>query len=115
MNRSKYIIRGTLLLLIVFMLINLYKTTENNVARIAKFKVDAFNKIKIDSLDTKHKFDLLMTETTKFNKQFIEDSPRVKDGFRYLFGVVGLLIVAELGFYFKERRSTGEIKKTNYR
>ncbi len=108
MNQTKYFIRGTLLLLIVFMLINLYRATENNVARIEKFKVDALNNIKTDSLDTKHKFDLLVTETTKFNKQFIEDSPRVKAGFRYLFGVVGLLIVAELGFYFKERRSTGQ-------
>jgi len=108
MNRTKYIIRGTLLLLIVLMVINLYRKTDDNLASIAKFKVETLNKIKSDSLDTEQKFDLLVNETTKFNKQFIEDSPRVKDGLRYLMGVVGLLIAVELGFIITERRRSGE-------
>ena len=108
MNRTKYILRGTLLLLIVLLLINLYRKTDDNIARIAKFKIETLNKIKTDSLDTEHKFDLLVNETTKFNKQFIEDSPHVKDGIRYLIGAVGLLIAVELGFFFKEGRRTGE-------
>ena len=79
MNRTKYILRGTLLLLIVFMLINLYRTTEDNLAGIAKFKFETLNKIRKDTLDTERKFDLLVHETTKFNKQFIEDSPHVRE------------------------------------
>jgi hypothetical protein len=108
MNRTKYILRGTLLLLIVFMLINLYRATEDNLARIAKFKFETLNKVRTDSLDTEHKFDFLVNEATKFNKQFIEDSPHVRDGFRYLFGAVGLLIAIELGFFITERKRTGE-------
>ena len=76
------------------------------MSRIARFKLETLNKIKADSLDTKHKLDLLINETTKFNKQFVEDSPRVKDGIRYLIGVVVLLIVVELGFFITERRRT---------
>ena len=78
------------------------------MAQIAKFKFETFNKVRTDSLDTEHKFDLLVNETTKFNKQFIEDSPHVRDGFRYLFGAVGLLIAVELGFFITERRRSGE-------
>jgi hypothetical protein len=108
MNRTKYILRGTLLLLIVLMLINLYRKTDDNIARIAKFKFETFNKIRTDSLDTEQKFELLVNETTKFTKQFIEDSPHVKDGFRYLFDAVGLLIAIELGFFITERRRSDE-------
>ena len=108
MNRTKYIIRGTLLLLIVLLLINLYRKTDSNIARIAKFKIDTFNKINTDSLDTEHKLDLLVNETTKFNKQLNEDTPHIKEAVRYLFGVVGLLIAAELGFYITKRRKPVE-------
>ena len=108
MNRTKYTLRGTLLLLIVFMLINLYRTTEDNLAGIAKFKFETLKKFRTDSLDKEQKFDLLVEETTKFKKQFIEDSPHVRDGFRYLFGAVGLLIAVELGFFITERRRTRE-------
>ena len=108
MNRTKYILRGTLLLLIVFMVINLYRKTDDSLASIAKFKIETLNKIKSNSLDAEQKFDLLVNETTEFNKQFIADSPRVKDGLRYLMGVVGLLIAFEIGFIITERRRAGE-------
>ena len=78
------------------------------MVRIARFKLETLNKIKNDSLDTKHKLDLLVDETTKFNKQFIDNSPHVKEGIRYLIGVVVLLIVVELGFFITERRRTGD-------
>ncbi|HEX5169287.1 MAG TPA: hypothetical protein VFW11_08935 [Cyclobacteriaceae bacterium] len=108
MNRTKYILRGTLLLLIFLLLINLYTKNNDNLARIAKFKLETLNKIQNDSLDTEHKFDLLDNETTKFNKQFIEDSPNVKKGLRYLIGAVGLLIAVELGFFITGRRRAGQ-------
>lgn len=104
MNRIKYILRGTLLLLIVLMAINLYRKTEDNMSRIARFKLETLNKINTDSLDTKQKLDLLVSETTEFNKQFIDNSPRVKDGIRYLIGAVVLLIIVELSFFITERR-----------
>ncbi len=108
MNRTKYILRGTLLLLIVLMLINLYKKTEDNVVQMTKFKYDTFNKIKSDSLDTERKLDLLVNETTKFNEQFIENSPDTKNGLHYLIGAVALLIVVEFGFFVRERKKISE-------
>ncbi len=108
MNRTKYILRGVLLLLVVLLLINLYRKTDSNLARIAKFKLDTFNNVKADSLDTEHKFDLLVDETTKFNKQLNEDSPQIREALRYLFGAVGLLIAAELGFFISKGKRTGD-------
>jgi hypothetical protein len=108
MNRTKYILRGVLLLTIVLLLINLYKKTDNNLARIAKFKLDTFNKIKTDSLDKTQKFDTLFNETTKFNKQLNEDSPQISVAVRYLFGAVGLLIAAEFVFFVTRRRRPEE-------
>ncbi len=108
MHRTKYILRASLLLLIVFLLINLYKKTDDNIAQIAKFKLETLSKIKTDSLDTERKLNVLIKETAKFNEQFIEKSPEVKGALSYLIGAVGLLISFELGFFIAERRKTGE-------
>jgi hypothetical protein len=103
MNRTKYILRGTLLILIVLLLIYLNGKTDDNIRRIAKFKLETFNKIKADSLDSEDKFDLLVNETTKFTERIAQDSPHIRDGVRYLIGVVVLLIVIELGFLIAKR------------
>jgi hypothetical protein len=108
MNRTKYILRGSVILLTISMLINLYRKTEDNISRIAKFKFEMLNKIKTDSLDTEHKFDLLVDQTTKFNKQLNEDSPQIRESVRYLIGAVGLLTAVELGFFITRRRRIGE-------
>ncbi len=108
MHRTKYILRASLLLLIVFLLINLYRKTDDNIAQIAKFKLETLNKIKTDSLDTERKLDVLIKETAKFNEQFIEKSPEVKGALRYVMGTVGLLIALELGFFIAERKRSGE-------
>ena len=108
MNRPKYIIRGTLLLLIVLLLINLFRKTDSHMARIAKFKIETLNKIKTDSLDTERKLDLLVDETTKFNKRLNKDSPQINEALQYLIGVVGLLIASELVFFISKRRVSGE-------
>ena len=104
MNWAKYVIRGTLLLLIILLLVYLNRKTDNTFRRITKFKLETLNKIKTDSLDAKHKFDTLVSETTKFSRQISEDSPHVKESARYLIGVVGLLIALELGFFIAKRR-----------
>ena len=105
MRRTKYIIRGTLLLVIIGLLIDLYSATESNIAQIAKFKVETFSKINTDSLDAGHKLDLLVNETKKFNKQFVQDSPHVKNNLHFVMGAVGLLIMVELAFFITERKN----------
>lgn len=109
MHRMKYIIRGMLLLVIAGLLISLYHATENNITQIAKFKLDTFNKVNADSLDAKHKLDVLVNETKKFNEQFVQDSPHVKNNLLLVIGAVGLLIMVELAFFITERRKrTGD-------
>lgn len=108
MNRTRYIIRGFILILIVFLIVNLYRKTESNISRIARFKFDMLDKVKTDSLDTEHKLELLVDETTRFNKQLNDDSPQIREGLRYLMGAVGLLIAVELWFYISKRRGAGE-------
>ena len=107
MNRTKYIVRGALLLLIVLLLINLTRKTDD-MARIAKFKFELLNKIKADSLDAEKKIDLLVNENAKFNEQIMTDSPHIRNGLRYLFAAVGLLIAVELVFFISRgRRADG--------
>lgn len=104
MKRTKYILRGTLLLAIVLLLINLIIKTDEYFGRIAKFKLETLKTIKTDSLDTAHKLDSLFNETTKLSTQITGESPGVRDGVRYLMLVVGLLIAVELGFFITKRR-----------
>jgi hypothetical protein len=105
-NRTKYIIRGALLLLIVLLLINLTRKTDD-MAKIAKFKFELLNKIKADSLDAEKKIELLVNENAKFNEQVMTDSPHIRSGLRYLFAAVGLLIAVEFGFFISRRRADG--------
>jgi hypothetical protein len=108
MNWTKYILRGTLLLLIVLLLINVVRKTNNNMGRIVKFKLDTLNKIKSDSLDTEHKLDLLVNKSTEFTGQIMDETPQLKEGMRYLIGAIVLLIVFELSFFIAERRKARE-------
>jgi len=103
MNR-KYILRAILVLLTVFLFINVIRKTNDHMGRIAKFKLETFNKIKSDSLDTEHKLDLLVNETEKFSNQMHEDSPDIKDAIQYLIGIVVLFIAVEIGFSLAHRR-----------
>lgn len=102
-NRTQYIVRGALLLLIVLLLINLTRKTDD-MARIARFKFELLNKIKADSLDAEKKVELLVNENTRFNEQIMADSPHIRNGLRYVFTAIGLLIAAELGFFISKRR-----------
>jgi hypothetical protein len=65
-------------------------------------------KLRNDSLSSKHKLDLLLKETTKF----IDDSSPVREGIHYLMGLLGLLVATEMGFLILEKRNSGrqEIK-----
>jgi len=58
-------------------------------------------KIQTDSLDSKHKLDLLVKETTKF----IDDSSHVREGIHYLVGLLVLWAAIELGFFIQDSRN----------
>jgi hypothetical protein len=98
MNKTRYIFRGGFFLLLIALLVYLNGKTENNIKRITKFKYDTFKKIKSDSLDTEGKLDVMVTETSKFTEQIMEESPSVRKGFHYIMGVIVLWVIFELGF-----------------
>jgi hypothetical protein len=72
------------------------------VGTIAEFKFKMIEKLRTDSLDSKHKMDLLLKETTKF----IDDSSRVRKGIHYLMALLALTVTFELGFIILERRNS---------
>ena len=108
MNLARYIFRVVFFLLTVLLLVNLNRKTNDNVGTIAEFKFKMIEKLRTDSLDSKHKLDLLLNETTKF----IDDSSHVREGIHYLIGLLGLWVAIELGFLILEKRNYGrqEIK-----
>jgi hypothetical protein len=101
MNRVKYIVRLIFLLIAVSLLVYLNRKTNNNTVTVAEFKFKMFEKIRADSLDSRHKLDLVLDETTKF----LDDSSRVREGVHYLTALFGLLVVFELGFLIVEKRN----------
>ena len=101
MNRARYICRIVFFLLAVLLLIYLNKKTDDNTATIAEFKFKTIEKIRTDSLDTKHKLDLLVDDTTKF----IDGSTHVRKGIHYLMGLLALWGVVEFGFLILERKN----------
>ena len=108
MNRARYIFRAVFFLLTVLLLVSLSRKTDDNTRTIAEFKFKMIEKVLTDSLNSKHKLELLLNETTKF----IDDSSHVREGIRYLMGLLGLLVAIELGFLILEKRNSGrqEIK-----
>jgi len=101
MNRTKSIFRVVLFLVTIMPLVDLNRKTNNKVGSIAEFKFKMIEKLRTDSLDSKHKLDLLVEETTKF----IDDSSHVKKGIHYLMVLLGLWGVIELVFLLLERRT----------
>lgn len=94
MNRTKYIVRAVLLLTAIFLLVDLNRKTEGNAQSIAEFKIKTFDKIRKDSLDTRHKADLLIDETTKF----MDNSAHVKKRIGNLMVLLGLFVIVEIVF-----------------
>ena len=108
MNKTLYIFRGASLLLIIVLLVYLNGKSENNLKRITKFKYDTFNKIKSDSLDTQRKLDVMVSDTSKFTEQIMEESPIVRRGLHYIMGVVVLWVIVELGFSIARKRTLSQ-------
>jgi len=102
MNRARYIFRLILLLLIVLQLIYLNGKTDDNVETIAEFKLKTIEKLRTDSLDSRHKVDLLLDETTRF----IDNSSHVSEGIHHLMALLALLVLVELGFLIARKRNS---------
>ena len=106
MNRARYIIRAVFFLLTVFLLASLNGKTDDNTKSIVEFKLKMVEKLRTDSLDSKHKLDLLVDETTKF----IDDSSHVREGIHYLVGLLTMWGAIELAFLIRENRNYGRQK-----
>ena len=104
MIRTKYLFRACFFLLAVILLIRLNSTTADNAQTIAEFKFKTIEKFRADSLDTKHKLDMVLRETTRF----VEGSSHVRDELHYLMGLLGLFGIFEVFFLIREKRNPGQ-------
>jgi len=95
MKRTRYIFRIAFFILIVLQLVYLNRKTDDNVETIAEFKFKMFEKLRTDSLDSKHKMEVLLDETTKF----VDDSSHVRKGIHHLMALLALLVTIEFGFF----------------
>jgi hypothetical protein len=105
MKRTRFFTRIFFLLLVVSILFYLNRKSGVNLDTITRFKLETMNKMQADSLDTKHKFDLLVKETTKFNEKINEDSSHAQEVINFLIGLVIIFIISELFFLHKGRRT----------
>jgi hypothetical protein len=101
MNRAKYIFRAIFFLLAILLLVDLNRKTDDNIGTIAEFKIKTIEKIRTDSLDARHKADMVLKETTKF----IDGSSHVRKGIHYLLGLFGLWVATEVGFLIISKRN----------
>src|SRR5258708_4450983 len=100
MNRTRYISRSAFILAIVLQLVYINQRTSETTESIAEFKFKMFQNLKTDSLDSKHKLNLVVDETSKF----INDSSRVKKGITFLTLIFGLWVVTEIIFVVQDKR-----------
>ena len=103
MTRTKYIFRAVFILLAVFLLVDLNKKTDDHIGSIAEFKFKTLEKIRTDSLDAKHKLDLVLKDTAKF----VDNSSHVRKSIHYLLGLLGLWVIVELIFFLLLKRNYG--------
>jgi hypothetical protein len=99
MNRIKYIVRIVFLLVAIFLLVDMNRKKDDSAQSIAEFKIKTFEKIRKDSLDVKHKADLLIDETTKF----MDNSAHVKKRVSHLMTLLGFFVIVEIVFLVSKR------------
>jgi len=105
MNRTQYLLRGFFFLLTILLLYYLNNKAGINLKTISKFKLETLNKIQSDSLGSKDKLDVLVRDTTAFNKQIDEDSSHARELISYLIIVVVLFGTSELIFATIKRKT----------
>jgi hypothetical protein len=102
MLRTRNILRLVYFLLAIVLLAQLNRKAEGNAQSVAEFKFKMFHKLKRDSLDYKHKLDLLINETTKF----VDDSAHVQEKIHYLMALLAVLMVTEIVFFVVAKRNS---------
>jgi hypothetical protein len=100
MNTARWILRLVFFLLAVLLVVYINKKSDDHAVTVAEFKYNMFKKIESDSLDTKHKLDLLVDETSTF----IDDSSRIQKGIHYLTLLFATVVIVEIGFLIFERK-----------
>src|SRR6478735_6338420 len=94
MSRARSIFRVVFFLLAVLLLVDINRKTNDKAGSIAEFKFKMIEKLRTDSLNSKHKLDFLVKETTKF----MDDATHVRKGIHYLMALLALGVLIELGF-----------------
>lgn len=101
MKKARNIFRIVFFLLAIVLLVYLNSKAEDNTETIVEFKIKMIEKIRTDSLNAKHKLDLLVNETTKF----MDHSTNVKKGINYLIQLLVLFVVSELFFLILKKKN----------
>lgn len=101
MKWTRRVLRGTFLVLAIFLLVDINRKTDEQTQSIAEFKIKMFDKVRADSLNPKDKLDLLINETSRY----VDNSARVKNGISYLMRLLSLFLVTELLFIFLSKRN----------
>ena len=105
MTRIKYIIRALLLVFLIAQLAYLNRQTDNALGKIARVKYETLKKANSDSLDTDRKLKLIVKETEEFNNRMVQDSPYIRTGMQRIFGIVTLIVLAEIGMFIARKRT----------
>jgi len=87
--------------LTVMLLVSLNRKADDSTESIAEFKIKMIQKMRTDSLDSKHKLDLLLNETTTF----LDSSSHVRKEIDYLVLLLGLWAAVEFGFLILGNRN----------
>jgi hypothetical protein len=102
MNHAKYIARVVFLILAIFLLVDLNRKTDGKTKSIAEFKIKMIEKAQKDSLDSRHKMEMLIDETTKF----VDSSSHVKKRIGHLMLLLALFLMTEVAFKILSKRNT---------
>mgnify|MGYP001176815324 CR=1 FL=1 len=102
MTRLKYIFRIVAFLTAIALVVYLNAKSDGDTSTIAEFKFKMYQKMRSDSLDSKHKLEHVIDETTKF----IDNSSHVQKGVHYLTGLFTLVVIVELGFLIVGKRNS---------
>ena len=103
MKKAKYILRVIFLLLTVLLLISLNRNADDRTESVAEFKIKIIQKLRMDSLDNRHKVDILLNETTKF----LDSLSRARTQIDYLMLLFGFWGAVEFVFLILVNRNYG--------
>jgi hypothetical protein len=101
-NRTKNILRASFFGIAAVLIGYMNIKSDEHAGSVAEFKFKMYKRLKTDSLDTRHKLDLVVNET----RRFIDNSSQVRNGIDYLMGLLGVTIVFELAFLVLDKRAS---------